>query len=68
MNELIVTTPLDLDNLADDMASQLTNDEILDFIVNLDLTIADWQFTEALYKWAKGEHKTYKAEKKEYGF
>lgn len=67
MDEIIVTTPLNLINLIDDMVSQLTTEEIIQFIIDLDMILADWEFTEELYKWAKSEHKMYKAEKKEFG-
>jgi len=65
--EFSVVIPLDPEYIARELSDQLTNDELLDFIVTLDLLRADWGFTEELYKWAKGEHKTYKAEVKEYG-
>lgn len=68
MDEIIVTTPLDLNNLIDDMVSQLTREELIQFIIDLDIELGDWDFTEELYKWAKREHKMYKAEKKECGF
>lgn len=66
--EFQITTEVNTDELAFELAKQLDYDEILDFIVTLDCHISDWDFTERLYNWAKGEHKTYKAEKKEYGF
>lgn len=64
--EFSIVIPLEPDYIARELSDQLTNDELLDFIVALDLYVADWSFTEALYKWAKGEHKEFKAEKKEF--
>jgi hypothetical protein len=66
--EFIVPVTLDLENLADALASQFGHEDLLNFIADLDLAVADWDFTEQLFKWAKNEHKMYKAEKKEYGF
>ena len=64
--EFSVVTEFDPDDIAREMSDQLTNEELLDFIVTLDLYVADWSFTEALHKFFKSEHKTYKAEVKEY--
>lgn len=68
MDEIIVAVPLNLTNLIDDMVSQLTYEEIIQFIIDLDMIVGDWDFTEEIYKWAKSEHKMLKAEKKEYGY
>jgi hypothetical protein len=61
-----VVTSFDSDDIAREMSEQLTNEELVEFIVLLDLCVADWGFTEELYKHFKSEHKTYKAEVKEY--
>lgn len=53
---------LDYDALALDMAEQLDYDEIVDFISTLDTFIADWSFTEAVYEWAREQHKEFLAE------
>lgn len=57
---------LDSETIAHELSDQLTNEELLEFVASLDLIVADWNFTEALYKFFKKEHKTYKAEVKEY--
>lgn len=65
--EFQTTAEVNTDDLAFELSKQLNYSEILDFIVTLDSYVSDWDFTEQLYKWAKGEHKTYRAEKKEFG-
>lgn len=65
--EFSVVIPLDPEYIARELSDQLSNAELIEFIVALDLHRGDWGFTEELYKWAKGEHKIYKAEVKEYG-
>ena len=64
--EFSVVTQFDDDYIAREMADQLTSDELVEFIMALDLYVADWGFTEDLYKYFKQEHKTYKAEVKEF--
>lgn len=55
------------EELAIDMASQLTQDEVVDFVEFLDMQMCDWQFTERLHKFFKKEHKIYKKEVKDFG-
>ena len=55
------------EELAIDMASQLTQDEIVDFVEFLDMQMCDWSFTERLYKFFKDQHKIYKQEVKDFG-
>lgn len=62
--EFSMVTEFDSDYVARELSDQLTSEELVEFIVALDLYVADWSFTEALYKWAKGEHKEFKAEAK----
>lgn len=64
--EFTVVSALDTETVAYEMMQQLSYEEILEFIVYLDLFISDWDFTEKLYKWAKDQHKEFKAEKKEF--
>ena len=64
--EFSAVVPLDSDYIARELRDQLTNEELIEFVVTLDLMIADWGFTEDLYKYFKQEHKTYKAEIKEF--
>jgi hypothetical protein len=57
---------LDTDDIAQELSGQLTHEELIEFITTLDLYVADWSFTEELYKFFKQEHKHYKAEVKEF--
>lgn len=64
--EFSMVTEFDSDYVARELSDQLTSEELVEFIVALDLYVADWGFTEELHKYFKQEHKTYKAEVKEY--
>lgn len=64
--EFSVVVPLEPDYVARELSDQLTSEELVEFIVALDLYVADWGFTEELHKYFKQEHKTYKAEVKEF--
>lgn len=64
--EFSIVMPIDSDYVARELSDQLTNEELVDFIVALDLYVADWGFTEELFRYFKQEHKTYKAEVKEF--
>ena len=64
--EFSMVTEFDSDYLAQELSDQLTNEELVEFIVALDLYVADWSLTEELHKYFKQEHKTYKAAVKEY--
>jgi hypothetical protein len=60
-----VCTEIDSEDIAWEMAKQLTHEEMLDFIAALDGLIADWSFTEMVYDWAREQHKEYLAESEE---
>lgn len=62
--EFSVVVPLEPDYVARELSDQLTSEELVEFIVALDLYVADWGFTEELHKYFKQEHKAYKAEAK----
>lgn len=64
--EFSIVMPIDSDYVARELSDQLTSEELVEFIVALDLYVADWGFTEKLFKYFKQEHKTYKAEVKEF--
>lgn len=66
MDFSVLITKLDSEDIAWEMFQQLTYDEILEFIVHLDLLIADWDFTEMLYEWAREQHKEFLAETDDY--
>jgi hypothetical protein len=42
--------------------SGLDYDELIEFVKDLDLAQANWEFTEELYRYFKAQHKIYKAE------
>ena len=65
--EFSVVATISTDDLAIELVEQLSTEELLSLITEIDSYVCDWSFTEELYKWAKAEHKTYKAEVKEYG-
>lgn len=56
---------VDTEDLIHEMNQQLTPEELIQFVKDLDLTVGDWEFTEELYKYFKKEHKTYKLEVRE---
>jgi hypothetical protein len=43
-------------------SGELGHEDILEFVKALDLAMADWDFTEKLYKHFKHQHKIFKAE------
>ena len=61
-----VLTNMDAEDIAWEMVQQLTHEEMLEFIVSLDGLVADWSFTEAVYDWAREQHKEFLAETDDY--
>lgn len=59
-----VNLNIDTWDLIDSLVRNMDNEELFDFIIEIDSTMLDWEFTEALYQYFKEEHKTWKAEKK----
>jgi hypothetical protein len=57
---------IDSEDLAIDMSSELSQEELIDFVMFLDMQVADWAFTEKLYKFFKDQHKLYKQEVKDF--
>lgn len=57
---------VDTEDLIWDLLRSLEREELLQFIVDLDAAVCDWEFTEELYKHFKQEHKVYKQEMKEF--
>lgn len=57
--EIFTTTTLD--QILESLADQCTHEELLQFIADLDMAVADWDFTEALYAWAKEQHRMFEA-------
>ena len=53
---------VDLERLADNLACDVSEEDLLQFIADIDLARCDWQFTEQIYQWAKKQHKIYKSE------
>lgn len=64
--DFTVLTELESDDIAWEMSQQLTHEEMLYFIVGLDGFVSDWAFTEAIYEWAREQHKEYLAEAEDY--
>ena len=62
--EFSVVATISTDDLAIELVEQLSAEELLSLITEIDSYVCDWSFTEAIYKWARGEHKIYKAELK----
>ena len=62
--KITVVTDVDLDSLIDDMIFQLCYEHLAEFVIDLDLMVADWDFTEMLYQHFKAQHKIFKEEKK----
>jgi hypothetical protein len=60
--ELRVTSVIDLEELADCLSMELDEDALVRFVVAIDEARCDYEFSEALYKYFKKEHKFYKAE------
>ena len=59
-----LVTEVDLNEVIESLLDNLCQDHLIDFIVRLDTLVCDWDFTEALYKHFKAEHKVFKAESK----
>ena len=59
-----ISTKVDLDSLIYDLVVQASEKELVQFIIDLDAEMSDWQFTEKVYKHFKSEHKTYKRDVK----
>lgn len=60
-----LVTDINLDTLADQMSYQISTEELFDFIVQLDGYVADWDFTEMIYEWAREQHKEFLAERED---
>jgi len=60
--ELVTSVTVDLDDLMDDLLRYLDQDELVEFFTELDMLMADWSFTEQMYKYFKAQHKIFKAE------
>lgn len=59
-----VMSELELDELISSLTENLCQEHLIDFIARIDQYVCDWDFTEALYKHFKAEHKVYKSEVK----
>jgi hypothetical protein len=55
---------VDPEDLAIDMSSELSHEDLIDFVMFLDMQVGDWAFSEKLYRFFKDQHKLYKAEVK----
>jgi hypothetical protein len=60
--DLRVTSVIDLTVLADALAMELDEETLVQFVQDIDESRGDYEFSEALYKYFKKEHKFYKAE------
>lgn len=60
--QVALLTVTDVDQIMETLADDLSVDELVQFIVDLDLMYASWEFTELLYKYFKAQHKIFKAE------
>ena len=56
---------INLFDILDSLSSDLDYEELLDFIKELDLKIADWDFTEQLYNYFKKQHEIFLEEEAE---
>lgn len=59
-----VVAALPLHQLIHDLRWSDPEVDLLEFVKDLDLAVADWEFSEALYKYFREQHKLYKAEVK----
>lgn len=59
---ITVVSEIDTDYLISDLIEQSCNDHLVEFVKDLDLSVADWDFTEKLYKYFKAQHKIFKDE------
>ncbi len=62
--KVAITTELTVDELADQILWDTTEEEMIVLVKRLDELSQSWQFSEALYKYFKKQHKLYKKEKK----
>lgn len=46
-------------DLADQIAADLTHEEIIDLIDYIDYKVGDWDFTEAVHIWAEDRHQEF---------
>lgn len=60
--DISIISSVDFETLVDDFANQLSYEEMLEFIGLLDMIVADWDFTEMIYNWAREQHKEFLAE------
>ena len=61
-NKIIINSEVDPFDLISDLVDTLKHDELFQLIVELDRQVADWDFTERMYKYYKDQHKLYRNE------
>lgn len=61
-----IVVDLQQSNIIRALVDELEYNEIIDFIKRLDLVLADWDFTEALYEYFQTQHELFLKEEKEY--
>jgi hypothetical protein len=59
MAKFMTSAELDSDDIVCDLTTSLDYDELFDFIKIIDEGVADWDFTEKLYKHFSKLHKKY---------
>ncbi len=60
-----IAAELTLDELADQILWDTTEEEMIALVKRLDEISGSWQFSETMYKHFKKQHKKFKKEKKE---
>lgn len=63
--EMLIAVPFDPYSVIDHLYRNATYDQIMEFIITIDETIGEWDFTQLIIDYAKGQKKILKAEKRE---
>lgn len=54
-----IEVDIDTENLAEALVDDLTNDDLIDFIKQVDEAAQDWDFTNEVYEYFKKQHEEF---------
>jgi hypothetical protein len=60
--DLVIGATISMEDLIENLVMYTNTDELVSFVEDLDMSEANWDFTEKMYKYFKSQHKIFKAE------
>lgn len=64
MKKICIYSDIEVNDIISNICDQLNHEELFEVIKNIDLTVADWDFTETLFKYFKCEYEKLLEEEK----